>query len=262
MGERHPLFDEDDAATETPETKATTEPVETEEPQEGAEAEADEAAEGEDAEGEAETGDETATPAEASGTGRRIPLPAYLDEREKRQTAQRLLEEERAQCAELQKRIDALEQKRAQEGVPSYESGTPQGQAIRETLFNEYILPTSLARAKAEHGEAKLAEAFAFFEQNPHLSDPLRRSADPWGDAVRYVEREKARAEIGDDPKSYRERLEAELRETLRAELAAEQAQAAPVPPKPRPPVSLAGAPAAGRDMPAAKGSAFDAVIP
>lgn len=246
MGERHPLFDEDDATDEAPETEAT-EPVETEEPQEGADAEADDAAAGEGEDDAAETGDDTATPADASGTGRRIPLPAYLDEREKRQTAQRLLEEERAQRADLQKRLEALEAKRAHEGVPSYDGGTPQGQAMRETLFNEYILPTSLARAKAEFGEAKLAEAFAFFEDNPHLSEPLRRSADPWGDAVRYVEREKARAEIGDDPGAYRSRLEAELREKLRAELAAEQAQAAPAPvhPKTRPLVSLAGAPAA-----------------
>jgi hypothetical protein len=158
-----------------------------------------------------------------------------LDEREKRQAAQR-------QAEELQRKLAQIEAQQAKPPVPDFYED-PEGR-ISQALWNERLNTSELV-ARSAHGSEKVdaaREAFlAAAQQNPALQLELRGSQHPYDFVVNWHKRTRALSEIGDDPDAFRARLQEEIRQQVLAELA----QAQPQKPAATPP-SLASAPSAG----------------
>jgi hypothetical protein len=191
---------------------------------------------------------EPAPPAEVDTKQHVAPLTALLDEREKRQEAER-------KFRDLERREQ--ERQAAQQQMPDF-SNDPiaamdyQRQVFQQRLYNER-LNTSRFFAEQQHGADKVKEAFEFFDRNPALSHQFVDHPSPFHAAVEFYTKQKLADEVGSNPDAYR----AKIREELRAEMLAEMQ--VPVQPKPRIPGSLAAAPAAGvQGEPRAKGSNFD----
>lgn len=209
-----------------------------------------------------DTGEDGSTPEPEFKTSKehQAPLTALLDEREKRQKAEREAEELRQW-----RRQQEEQQRKAQEKRPDiYED--PDGfirhteQAFQQQLLNSK-LENSRFFATREYGEELVNEAMAYFDQNPQQSWQFLQQPSPFHAAVEFYRKQKALQEIGDDPEKWRKSQEELLREQIRQELMAEAGQPQQ-PAQKKPPVSLASQPAAGRGEPNAKGSGFDAAFP
>jgi len=196
----------------------------------------------------------SAPPAEPSEKQHVAPLTALLDEREKRQAAEREaaeLREWRRQQEERQRAVQAPDPRQDPDGALAYE------RAMFQAQLTNTRLQTSRFLAEKDFGADVVAEAFAFFDKNPALSHQFVDHPSPFHAAVEFYKRQKVAEEVGADPEAWR----AKEREAIRAQILAEM-QAQPAQPKPRLPGSLAAAPAAGvAGEPASKGSAFDAAF-
>lgn len=195
---------------------------------------------------------EQAAPPAAVDEAKHIPISALLDERDKRKAAMAEAEILRRQLAEIQAKTAPKPDFYAD---PEAALSAAQ-QAAQEAAFTAALntkLETSRFLAEKEFGAELVNEAYAFFDQNPHLSRDLIKSPSPFHEAVKTYQRQKMLQEIGDDPAAYRARIEAEARERFLAET---QAQ-----PKPTaPPPSMASAPGtAGAQQPPTSG--FDALF-
>lgn len=214
---------------------------------------------------EAEGTGETASPPEApvetpkAPEAHTAPLTALLDEREKRQAAERELN----QLREWRRQQEA-QARAAQQKVPDVFED-PQGfVAHSQQTFQSALIGTKMEMSKflaeRDFGAELVNEAFAFYEANPQLSQQFVSHPSPWHAGVEFYKQQKAIQEIGNDPEGWKKSQMDTLREQIKAELLAEMQGA--VPAKPKPPVSLAGQPAAGRGEPkAAPGSAFDQIF-
>lgn len=188
-----------------------------------------------------------------------VPIGAILDEREKRQIAQRELEETKRKLAEYEAAKvhpvpDPAEDPRA---FAAY-----QQQQVQQVLWNER-LNMSEAIARQTNGDAVVDEAREAFAQavktSPALYADMQRQPNPYAFVVQWHQRQKLIDEIGNDPAAYRTRM----MEQLRAEMAAQAPTAgAPTTPKPNLPPSMASAPSAGGADLTSKGGLFDQVIP
>lgn len=189
-----------------------------------------------------------APPAAPEEKASSIPISALLDERERRQKAEREAEEGRQYRRQIEERQrEAALQDPEQRQV--YER-----QQI-QTMILENRLSQSRFLAEREFGKDEVAAAYAYFDQHPQLSSQLLNHPSPFHAAVEFVRRQRIADEVGADPEAWRNKE----REKLRAELMAE---IQPVQPQQRLPGSLAAAPAAGRaGEPRARGSAFDAAF-
>lgn len=193
----------------------------------------------------------SAPPAEPDTRQHVAPLTALLDEREKRQEAERKLRDYEAQH-------------RAQKAQPAPDFATDpaaaleyQRQVFQQQLYNTR-LTTSRFMAEKDFGADTVKEAFEFFDRNPALSHQFVDHPSPFHAAVEFYKRQRVAEEVGADPAAYRAKLEAEIRAQVLAEMQTTQ----PVQPKPRLPGSLAAAPAAGtQGEPRPKGSSFDAAF-
>lgn len=194
-------------------------------------------------------GEPVAAPPAAVEEAKHIPIAALLDERDKRKAKEQEAEELRRKLAEYEAKAapkpDFFEN-------PEAALQAAQQQALAAALNTK--LETSRFLAEKEFGADLVKDAYAFFDANPHLSHDLVKSPSPFHEAVKVFQRHKALQEIGDDPASFRARIEAEVKERLLAEM--QQAQ-----PKPTaPPPSMAAAPGtAGAQQPPASG--FDALF-
>ena len=205
----------------------------------GAESAQDIAAPQPEGQGEPAPQPETATPAVSEPKEDRFaPLSALLDERDKRQAAQR-------QAEELQRKLAQIEAQQAKPPVPDFyddpEARIRMAEQRAHALAVDTKLQTSRFLAERDFGAETVKEAYAFFDENPHLSAALLDNPSPFHEAVSVYKRHKALSEIGPDPDAYRAKIEAEVRERLLAEFAQSQPQ------KPTaPPPSLTAAPSAG----------------
>lgn len=98
---------------------------------------------------------------------------------------------------------------------------SPEFERINQTL---HAFARDQAIGRFEEGKVNDAEQAFLGALRAGQLDPAdyRRvvgSANRYAEAVRWHERQSARAEIGDDPSAYKARLEAELREQILAEL-------------------------------------------
>ena len=172
-----------------------------------------------------------APPAEAKEE-RHIPITALLDEREKRQAKEREAEELRRQLAALRQ----PQERREFFDDPDAHIAALQRQAQQLALQTK--LEMSRAYAEDKFGAETVSAAFEYFNQHPEQSHALLNTPMPFVEAVKVYQRAQAMQEIGDDPASYRTRLEAEIRERILAELGQQT--------KPKtPPPSIATAPSA-----------------
>lgn len=198
----------------------------------------------------------SAPPAELPKEQHVAPLTALLDEREKRQAAEREaaeLREWRRQQEERQRaaQVQAPDPRQDPDGALQHERAMFQAQLTNSRL------QTSRFLAEKDFGVDVVKETFAFFDKNPALSHQFVDHPSPFHAAVEFYKRQKVAEEVGADPAGYEAKIEARLREKLMAEMQTQPAQ-----PKPRLPGSLAAAPAAGvAGEPASKGSAFDAAF-
>lgn len=213
-----PFLDDEARQQETPEVTAEPTPVETA------------------PEPEASKGEPVAAPPAAVEETKHIPITALLDEREKRQQAAREAEDLRKKLAEMEARLNPPKK------VDFFEDPETALKSVQQTAQAIAIntkLETSRFLAERDHGKEEVAEAYAFFDANPHLSQQLLTSPSPFHEAVKVYQKHKALQEMGDDPAAYRARIEAEIRERVMAEMAQPRPTSAPPP-------SLATATSAG----------------
>lgn len=188
----------------------------------------------------ASTGEEQAAPPAAEEeTAKSIPISALLDERDKRQKAERDLEAMRRWRDEQARRMQPREDI----------NKNPHAVINREVT--NVKLEQSRFLATRDFGEDVVREAFEFFNQPEYAakSHEFLAHPSPFHAAVEFVKREKFMQEV-QDPDKWRE---AE-RERIRQEILAETQN-----PK-APPPSIANAPNAGGQTPA-PGNAFDAMF-
>lgn len=204
-------------------------------------------------EAEESKGEPEAAPPAAEPEPRHIPVTALLDEREKRQAAQREAEDARKRMADLERQLRDLQTPKEQPDFytdPDAAFKAREAQLERKMLADK--LQTSRFLAEREFGAEAVNEAYAYFDQHPEESQALLRHPSPFHAAVEHYKRQKFLAEV-QDPEAWKQQQLEALRQQLAQETAA--------PPKPKlPPASLATAPATGGE-PRAPGNAFDSVF-
>lgn len=241
------IFEDETAVPETAEAPEVEEQVEAE-PEEQAEA---------PEQPESGTGEEEATPPVAEppkqdeAEGR---LAAMLDERDKRQAAERRAEAAEATTKRLEAQMQAFQAQQAQKPAPDW-FDDPQAaaqyhmQPLEKRLDNRF-LNMSEHYAAERHGAKVVEEAKQFILQNPHLREQVMRHPSPYEAVVSQYKQHQFLTEVGSDPDAWR----ASEKERIRAELVAEmQSQQPQQPVKPAaPPPSLSSAPAGGKPNAAA----------
>ncbi|MDZ7824700.1 MAG: hypothetical protein U5K75_12160 [Ahrensia sp.] len=198
-----------------------------------------------------ELGDETdAPPASTQENENNVPVAAVLDERKKRQEAQRSYDQAvaRAENAEAllneyRKNQQQSQQQPQAQNLDYYDN--PEF-AIRAQLYNQKI-EQSRFLAEREYGADLVNEVFQYFEQNKDKSQQFAGSPSPFHAAVEYYKKEKVFSEMQADPEAYIEaRVQARLAEQT-------QQPAARPPAPPAPPASLSKAPTTGANVSAPK---------
>lgn len=139
---------------------------------------------------------------------------------------------------------------------------------VQNQVLNErFNMSEMIARRDYPDLDEKLAIFEKAAQENPALAMQLRTQPHPWDWMYKEAQKIQLLQEIGDNPSSYREKLEKELREKLMAELGQAPAQAAAPAPAAAPaaqiPQSLATARSAGaRTAPAWSGpSSLDSIL-
>lgn len=230
------------------------------------EAEVSEAVEAEEIEAEGEgQGDTGAPPAPAdNGNAGLVPIQVVLAERDRvRETRERAEKAER-EAEELRQWRAQIEAKQKAQPAPDFFTDPDQRLAYErkqfEAQFTALKLQQSRFLAERDFGAEEVKAAYAYFDQNPHLSQQLLEHPSPFHAAVEFYKRQRVAEEIGADPEAWKASQMEAIKEQLRAEIMAELGGTAQ--PKPRLPGSLASAPAAGKaGEPRARGSAFDAAF-
>ena len=247
----------DDETVEEPEVteevEAEAPPQEEPQPEPSAEVEV---------EAEAEQTGETKSepPSPESDPQQTAPITALLDEREKRQEAQRRAEEADRKMRELQAELQSFKQPKVE--APDWfedpqAAARHQAQTV-EQQFQHRMMQQSRFWAEREFGADEVNAAVAYFDQHPEQSQQFQSHPSPFHAAVEFYKRQQVVAEVGSDPEAFRQKL----REEIRAELEAEYKNAAPVQSRPKaPPPSIASAPSQGGET-ASPGNAFDVLFP
>lgn len=84
-------------------------------------------------------------------------------------------------------------------------------------------LEMSRFMAEREFGAETVEAAYEYFNQHPDQSQALLNHPSPFHAAVDVYNRQRVAQEIGNDPEAYRQKLEAEIRAKVEAELVAKQ---------------------------------------
>lgn len=170
-----------------------------------------------------------------------IPLTALLDEREKRQEAQRQLEA-------LQRQIAMRQPQEKPDFFDDPDRALRQAVEPMQVALTQQKLSQSRFLAEREFGKELVDRAFEYFDQHPAESGQLLNHPSPFHAAVEYFQQH--------DPQE-RERLFNEQVEARAKEIAAQQLT--PTRPK-APPPSMATARGVGKDA-IQPGNAFDALF-
>lgn len=134
------------------------------------------------------------------------------------------LEAERKQRKDHKERADRAEERLRvyEEQMRSQPQGQPQQRdpvADAENRMQAMVLNTSERFARKQYGDETVDAAFERFKaevsKNPALHTQAMAHADPWDFVVTYGQRLSALDEIGNDPKAYRAKVEAEIRASL-----------------------------------------------
>lgn len=229
-----------DFLNETPE-EPDTDPQEVVEEVQEAEAETREA----EAQPEGTGEEEAAPPVAAEEKPSAIPVTALLDEREKRQKAERELEDLRRWRQQME-----AQQRQGQKKPDFFDNPD---QAVQQALIATKVQQSRFL-AEREFGAEAVNEAMAYFDKNPQETHRFLEHPSPFHAAMEFYKRQKFLEEV-QDPDAWRE---AE-RERIRQELASQ----APAPSKPTaPPPSMSRAPSAPVRGQPSQGSAFEQAFP
>lgn len=184
------------------------------------------------------TGAPAEPPSAPEEKSREVPFVALMDEREKRQAAQRELEEIRKKMAEYERNAQQPKEK------PDFFENP---EAVVQQHITAVKLQQSKFLAEKEYGADTVAEAYAYFDQHPQESQALLAHPSPFHAAVEHYKRQKTMADMGSDPEAWiNAQVEARIAERL-----------AQTPPPKAPPPSMAKAPSTGGER-ISPGSAFD----
>lgn len=187
-------------------------------------------------------------PAAQEDSNRPVPITALLDEREKRQEAQRKAEEAERRAKDLEQRLAAMQQPQ-----PTVDFKDNPQAVIEHRLLNERLNTSEIVAAQAHGQDVVEAAKQAFVEaarKDPLLLQQAHRQTHPYDFVVKWHKQQSLLSQIGNDPDAWiNAQVEARLQERL--------AQ----PPAPKaPPPSMARAPAAGGES-IKPGNAFDALF-
>jgi len=201
-----------------------------------------------------------ASPAAEPQDRHMVPLSVLLEERK---ALREQLDRERGEFTrrqdEIARQLEQMRQPRREavqppdpnEDLPGYLGFVQMQQQAaldnQEAQFSEMI-------ARQKHGDDAVNEALQAAQQ-ARVVQQFTNGPDRWDRLVRWHKQQTVAAGVG-DLSSYRERLKAELRDELLAEMGA-QAQPAPARPA-TPPPSMAAAPGATAPSSAPAGSGFD----
>lgn len=148
------------------------------------------------------------------------------------------LKEVRSENRTLKQRLTDIEQLLRHQNQPQIPDPLADPEAHSAFLLRQMqeaqantIAEISERFARTQHGDEFMDDALEA-AQKAGVVDQFRGKKDPWGDLAKWHKAEKAKAEIGDDPVAYKERLKAELLAELRSETAGRSVS---------PPASLAG---------------------
>jgi hypothetical protein len=185
-----------------------------------------------------------------------VPLGELIDERKRRQQAEDLQRNQ-------QRRIDQLEQMMArfsqppqqpQPRIDPLEDPDAFVQSIENRMEQRFLnmtLNESERRARVAHG-ADAVEAALDAAQRSGFAQAFVSKPDAYGEMVRWHKAQQLQETIGEDPNAYKERLKAEVKQQLLAEMR----QGTPPPSNITPPLSSATR--ADPNQPAAIGSDKD----
>lgn len=187
------------------------------------------------------TGEIAEPPSAPDEKTKEVPFVALMDEREKRQAAQREMEKYKAELEELRRKAEAPKEK------PDFFENP---EAVVQQHVTAAKLQQSKFLAEEKFGAELVAEAYAYFDQHPQESQALMNHPSPFHAAVEHYQRQKKLAEIGNDPDAY---INAQVEARLAERLAQSPAPKAPPP-------SMSKAPSTGGER-ISPGSAFDDVF-
>lgn len=179
--------------------------------------------------------------------GRNVPVAAIQAEREKARAARDEAETLRRQMSELQGQVKLLNDRGTQPATPKEqpkpkafwedpdaffaERAAPLQQSIQQQKFEmsrmmaEDRLGADVVKAADDAlGELIMANDPAVLA----IQQRVMNSRHPYAELVKWHESHKAMADIGNDPTSYRSRVEAEVRAAVMAEYGIEQSAAQP----------------------------------
>lgn len=166
------------------------------------------------------------------------PVETQEAKHEDQQVPLAALKEVRSENKTLKQRLSDIEQLLRQKEQPQAPDPLLDPEAHSAFLIRQFqegqanvLAEMSERFARNSYGDELVDEAFEA-AQRSGVVEKFRGSKDPWGDLAKWHKAEKAKAEIGDDPTAYKERLKAELLAELKAETAGRSVQ---------PPASLAG---------------------
>lgn len=201
-------------------------------------------------------------PTPVAEEARAIPVTALLDEREKRQDAQRRADEYNRQLSETRAELQRLQTPK-QEAPDWFEDPAKAAQFQNsqiEQQFHSRMLQQSKFLAEREFGTDTVNEAVQFFDQHPQASQQFKEHPSPFHAAVEFYKRQKSLQEIGSDPEAYKQTLREQLRKEVEAEFRENGTISQPSKPK-APPPSAASSPSVGGDT-IVQGNAFDSLFP
>lgn len=142
------------------------------------------------------------------------------------------LHEVRDENRDLKQRLANLEARQApkveQPKPPEFidpEGATYLQQQVQQIQHNN-ALEMSQLRAEMRHGEDVVKTAFDAANQ-AGLAGQFAQQKDPWGALVNWHMQQQVVAEVGNDPVAYREKIAAEERAKIKAEMAVQQAKGA-----------------------------------
>lgn len=189
-------------------------------------------------------GEEGAPPA-PEPRDRHIPVTALLDERDKRQAAERDRERYQRELEDLRRQMQPKALIETPDVISDPEGFQAHLMRQQAMVLNNQEAAFSERFARKEYGDeavnAALEAAKASGSVQQFYSGP-----DRWERMVLWHKQQQVIQEVGSDPTAYRTRLETELRAQIESEVRAKMlAEVQPHRP-PLPPTSLASAPSAG----------------
>jgi hypothetical protein len=185
-----------------------------------------------------------------------IPITALLEERERRQKAEREAEALRRWRDEQERKA-----REAQQPKPDFYEDPEKAIGHHLQPVQKQVMATKMQMsrflAEREFGAETVESAVKWFDQNPEMSHRFINEPSPFHAAVEYFKRQQFAQEV-QDPEKWRQ----QERERIKAEIMAEmQSQQPSQPSAPKaPPRSLASAQSTGRDA-TKPGSGFDRIF-